>query len=171
MRATAATMMTTRPFTFIRLPPSQDHGAGTRTMVQTPTRHERLSLTLRRGSTEPFPVLPRCCVGHGRLIGVKATRHLPNRNVRLMQPNPRDRTWCFRGAGSGTLGVGVEMGGPSPHRRRMVARHATSCRASPGLTALGSRCAEPGLHRFLVAVAGIQSTSFGDGTHAECGFA
>ena len=110
MRATAATMMTTRPFTFIRLPPSQDHGAGTRTMVQTPTRHERLSLTLRRGSTEPFPVLPRCCVGHGRLIGVKATRHLPNRNVRLMQPNPKRRTWCFRGAGNGTLGVKVGVG-------------------------------------------------------------
>ena len=116
MRATAATMMTTRPFTFIRLPPSQDHGAGTRTMVQTPTRHERLSLTLRGGSTEPFPVLPRCCVGHGRLIGVKATRHLPNRNVRLMQPNLRDRTWCFRGAGIGTLGVGVEMGGVGVRR-------------------------------------------------------
>ena len=47
---------------------------------------------------------------------------------------------------------------------------ATPRRASPGLTALGSRCGELGLHRFLVAVAGIQSASFGDGTHAECAF-
>jgi len=39
-----------------------------------------------------------------------------------------------------------------------------------GPAALGSRYAEPGLHRFLVAVAGIQSASFGDGTHAECAF-